>query len=82
MSETEHPLKTYREANDITLDVLASRLGTTKATLSQIENGKRQVSQELLPKIREETGIPAKTLRPDLAEIFDGDPMSEEASSS
>jgi transcriptional regulator with XRE-family HTH domain len=80
MSEPEHPLKTYREANKITLEKLAESLGTTKATLSQIENGKRQVSQELLPKIREETGIPAKMLRPDLAEIFDGDPAEATAS--
>ncbi len=75
MSESVHPLKDYRVANGVTLENLAKSLDTTKATLSQIETGKRLVSRELLPKIREVTGIPAKTLRPDLAEIFDGDPV-------
>ncbi len=73
MTKIIHPLRSYREATGITLDELSIRIGTTKATLSQIETGKRLVSQELLPKIREVTDIPARVLRPDLAVIFDGD---------
>lgn len=46
------------------------RIGVTKATLSRIENGKQPISEDLLAKLVAETRIPAKILRPDLAELF------------
>jgi transcriptional regulator with XRE-family HTH domain len=49
---------------------LAERIGTTKANLSRIENGKQELSVELLPKLVAETGISASRLRPDLEKLF------------
>lgn len=49
---------------------MAVRLGRTKATVSRIENKKQPVSDDLLPKLVEVTGIPANILRPDLAKLF------------
>ncbi|WP_041344925.1 helix-turn-helix transcriptional regulator [Nitrobacter sp.] len=34
-----HPLKAYRKAQGMTLEELASRVGTTKSWLSRIESG-------------------------------------------
>jgi len=67
-----HPLRAYRLGQDptITLEDLADRLGTTKASLSRIESGKQQLSEELLRKLVAETGISASALRPDLAKLF------------
>lgn len=35
----EHPLRAYRHRNNLTLEQLAGRAETTKATISRIENG-------------------------------------------
>lgn len=66
----EHPIREYRARAGISLDALAKRVGTSKATLSRVEAGKQPVSQKLLPKIAEETGIPRRDLRPDLVELL------------
>ena len=73
-SEIVHPIRAYRESRKprIRQAELAKRIGTTKTTLSEIENGKRPVSMDLLPKIEAETGISAKILRPDVAKLFGG----------
>jgi len=67
-----HPIKAFRKRHNppLRLEDLAGRLGMTKANLSRIENGKQPISEELLPKLIAETGIPGKVLRPDLAELF------------
>lgn len=72
MSTALHPIKVFRKCHvpPLRLEDLAVRLGMTKANLSRIENGKQPISEELLPKLVLETGIPAKVLRPDLAELF------------
>ncbi len=71
MDASVHPVRAYRlrQKPALTLEVLAGRVGTTKANLSRIETGQR-VSEDLLPKLVAETGIPAATLRPDLAKLF------------
>jgi transcriptional regulator with XRE-family HTH domain len=73
MQQKPHPVRAYRHGQSprVSLSELARRLGTSKTTLSQIENGSRPVSLELLPKLRAETGIPGYVLRPDLAEILE-----------
>jgi transcriptional regulator with XRE-family HTH domain len=70
--ENQNPLRTYRlsQTPPLKLDDLAERVGTTKANLSRIETGKQLVSEALLPKLVAETGISARVLRPDLAELF------------
>jgi len=40
MPDDTHPLRTYREVAGLTLQELATKAGTTKATLSRIENGR------------------------------------------
>lgn len=51
----ENALKLYRQRNRISLDVIAEKLGCSKATVSRIENGKQNVSSDLLLKICEVT---------------------------
>jgi transcriptional regulator with XRE-family HTH domain len=72
MTTPVHPIRAYRlnQAPPLTLEGLAKKLGTTKPNLSRIENGLQPVSEALLPKIIAETGIPAESLRPDLAKLF------------
>ena len=61
-----HALKTYRAAHDKTLADLAAEIGSTAATLSNIETGKIHPSAGLALKIKEATGVPLHELRPDL----------------
>lgn len=51
-----HPLKTYRERCGITLYELAELVGSTKASLSRVENGKQTPSLDLIGKLKEATG--------------------------
>lgn len=63
-------IRQCRESLGFTVQAFAQRLGTSKATVSRIENDKQPVSVEMLPKITAETGIPAEVMRPDLAGMF------------
>ena len=65
-----HPLKHYRNAQGITQEALAARLGVTSITISRWETGARKINRHKLQVVARETGIPAAELRPDLAEIF------------
>ncbi len=47
----EHPLRKYRRENDLSLEVLAERVGTTRATISRIETLVREPSAEMMRKI-------------------------------
>lgn len=51
----EHPLKSFRTRNDLSLDALAERIGVSKATLSRLENKKQDASSDLLRRISEAT---------------------------
>ena len=68
--ENIHPLRAYRERQQPPLSraALADLLGVGRPTLFRWETGGRKIEPELLPKITETTGIPAKELRPDLYE--------------
>lgn len=72
MDASVHPVRAYRHRQKPPLaqEVLAGKIGITKPQLSRIETGKQRVSDDLLPKIVAETGIPAAILRPDLAKLF------------
>lgn len=65
-----HPLKTYRSRHALTQSRLAELLGVRRETLARWEIGSSQPGRDLLPTIEAKTGIPAKELRPDLAEIM------------
>lgn len=67
-----HPLKAYRERQEppLTQERLAGLLGVSKAAVSRWEAGERKPEETILPTITERTGIPARELRPDLAELM------------
>lgn len=49
---------------------LARKLDVARTTITRWEKGLQPPDIKLLPKIEQETGIPAKDLRPDLARTF------------
>jgi transcriptional regulator with XRE-family HTH domain len=55
MSEI-HPLRLYRDRASISLEELAKQCGSTRATLSRIENGLQSPSLALIERIRDATG--------------------------
>ncbi|MCC6172040.1 MAG: helix-turn-helix transcriptional regulator [Gammaproteobacteria bacterium] len=76
MDASVHPVRAFRLRQNPPLaqEVLARRIGITKPNLSRIETGQQRISENLLPRICAETGIPAATLRPDLAKLFNAAP--------
>lgn len=72
MRRSQHPIRRFRLSRDptITLADLADQVGTSKANLSRIENGHQEISEALLPKLADVTGIAPGVLRPDLARMF------------
>jgi transcriptional regulator with XRE-family HTH domain len=73
MTKPQHPLKTWRLGQSLTLDQLCNRIEAvtgyrpSKATLSRIETGDQPVSENLIPVLRTLTGLSIDELRPDLA---------------
>lgn len=74
MSES-HPLTDYR--NSFTppksQEDLGRDLSVSREAINRWENGKRKIDTDILPRVVEVTGIPARALRPDLAALFDGE---------
>jgi len=68
-----HPLKAYRETAQISQEEFAHRLGVGRSAVARWETGARKIETSLIPKISAMTGIPAKELRPDLAELMGED---------
>lgn len=70
MDKSIHPLRAYRESHQPPLSraALASLLGVGRPTLFRWESGARKIDENLLAHVSEQTGIPAKELRPDLVE--------------
>ena len=62
-------LAEYRKAQGLTQDDLGKRLGVSRETVNRWECRRRVIAIEMLPKIARLTGIPAKSLRPDLAKL-------------
>lgn len=76
--DTQHPLTAYRARNNRqTQEALGAEIGVTGVTVSRWETGQREIDVDLLPKVVEVTGIPARELRPDLAKLLE-EPKSEE----
>jgi transcriptional regulator with XRE-family HTH domain len=67
---TIHALEEYRKRENISLSALAQRLGMSKSVVCRYVKGTRQVGPETIRRISEITGIPARDLRPDLADIL------------
>lgn len=58
-SSPTHPLTQYRQKNNETLEALAQRAGTSKASLSRLENRKQNPPRRVIEKIMEATGLSA-----------------------
>ncbi len=71
MSE-DHPLKSYREKHGMTRADLARELDVSKTTVGRWEEGHRKIDETMLPLVVSKTSIPARKLRPDLAELLRG----------
>lgn len=69
MSEL-HPLVAYRNEHKLSQEALAERLEVARMTVWRWEAGERQIDPEILPRVVERTGIPARSLRPDLADLM------------
>lgn len=71
--EAVHPLRAYRDTHELSRKKLAKTLGVSVPTLFRWEKGERQPDPDKLSDITAKTGIPAKDLRPDLAEKLGAD---------
>lgn len=73
MAKAAHPLKIFRHSftPKKSLESLAKSVGRSKATLCRIEKGRQSVPDDLLEKLCNATGIPARELRPDLAKLLE-----------
>jgi len=68
---TNHPLKSYRDNHGLSQAALGERIGVDRITVWRWENGKRQPSPAQCKLLTEATGIPARKLRPDLADLLE-----------
>lgn len=59
-------LHEYRSTNDLTLEGLAAKLGTSPGYLHDLEKGRRKPSPQLANEIERITGISRHDLRPDI----------------
>ena len=59
---TKHPLTAYREANEMTVGELATKLKVSRQTIWRWENEKRRPDDRLLPIVSTLTGIPILVL--------------------
>lgn len=69
----KHPLMSYREAHGLSQAELADTLSVSRMTVWRWEKGERQPDPDKLSDITAKTGIPARELRPDLAEKLGAD---------
>lgn len=68
--ENQHPLTAYRAERGMSRDDLAAALEVSRMTVWRWETGARRIDENQLAMVVERTGIPAATLRPDLAELM------------
>jgi DNA-binding XRE family transcriptional regulator len=67
-----HPLRRYRAQHDNMPQVeLAKLLGVSRMTVIRWETGRRKPKPSQVAQISEKTGISARELRPDLAEMLE-----------
>lgn len=65
-------LQSYRKRHEppLTRTQAAAQVPVSRTTWFRWESGARKIDQDKLPRVAEVTGIPAKELRPDLAELL------------
>jgi transcriptional regulator with XRE-family HTH domain len=64
-------LRDFRAQHDLSLAALGKLIGVSAAAVSRWETGARRIDDGLVPKVQKITGIPARKLRPDLAELIE-----------
>lgn len=66
-------LKAFRESQTPPLSPagLAKLLGVSRSYVHRLESGERKPGRELLPVIRERTGLTPREMRPDLVEMLE-----------
>jgi transcriptional regulator with XRE-family HTH domain len=64
-------LRDFRERNDLSLAALGKLLGVSAAAISRWETGQRRIDDGLVSRVEKVTGIPARKLRPDLAQLIE-----------
>ena len=57
MGEAVHPLRAYREREQISAEELAQRLGVARNTIWRWESGRRSIERRFLKPIHDLTGI-------------------------
>ena len=73
--DSTHPVKAYRTQEKLTQGGFADLVNVSRTTVARWESGVRKVDRELLASITAKTGIPAKELRPDLAQLLKDEPV-------
>lgn len=68
----KHPLAAFREERGLSRNELGKLLGVSRMAVWRWEETGRPIEIDLLPVVVERTGIPARLLRPDLAELIQG----------
>lgn len=69
MTENER-VKQLRKSLDLTLEKFGDRLGVTKVAISNIENGKRAVTEQMSKAICREFNVNEDWLRNDVGDMF------------
>lgn len=77
--ESDHPLRKWRDENEVTLSALADRVHVKASHLSMLERGKRGASPGLVRRLREATGLPSREIAPKLVEAVTDELQTEAA---
>jgi len=68
---SDHPLKSYRDRHGLSQAAFGQKVGVDRITVWRWENGKRKPSPTQCELLTNITGIPARKLRPDLADLLE-----------
>ncbi|MDE7266087.1 MAG: helix-turn-helix transcriptional regulator [Lachnospiraceae bacterium] len=69
-------VKEIRKSNDLTMEKFGERIGVTKSTISNIENGNRGVTDQMFKSICREFNVREEWLRDGIEPVYD---LSEES---
>lgn len=60
-----NPLKAYREAQGLSQQEIADRIGVSRQMVGFLENGEREFTADMAVKIEKELGIPREDTMPE-----------------
>lgn len=79
MVATDHPLRLWRKASNVTLTALAGKVGVTPSHLSEIERGSNTPSLDLAAKLSRATADESGSVAVPIEMIADAAPSREAA---